>query len=1542
VPDAGPPSSGAVSTDSPMLEDPPGRPAPELADWPGVDDAVELAPGKAVAVGEGRLTVEVRPSKGEKEAPGGVTASVRLFSPKEAVAAGFERVAFNLERTDFGDVDATASVEIDLKGLDGAYGGDWLTRLRLVELIGCNIEKNPEGCRDKTGTEQYWVSVDFQTMKATVIVPLLSQRSQKLLDEKRAAEPKPNPILEGFEKPAGPPYVLPTDIPAPAGLGGRGRSVLPANHGGSHSSFGFSSGTSGSAGDWSATPLGKSSSWSVGTGTGEFSWSYPIPVPPAAAGPTPSLSVSYSSGAIDGMTAEANNQGSWVGAGWDLSTGFIERRFRTCPSIGDLCWFTNSNGQRDFLVISLNGRSSELIPIGTDEWRLKDDPGWSVIRRPGVSQNSPKVGTRENDSEYFEVRTGDGTVYLFGYGQEPNSLAWTNSVWTVPVYGDNVGEPCYQAFCQQGWRFNLDRVVTPMMTNSATQATGWTVETLSYDVETNFYGQQGTPGQTAEYARGGNVKTIAYTKIAGQEQNSPSMVVEFNTDQRCANPNADPAIGCSAAVLTDAAQFPDVPTDLVCGSVTCSKYSPSFFTGRRLKSIETKANWNTGTPTLVDRITFTHELPPTDVSAKLWLRSIQRTGFVGGTTTTPAVRFEGAVKPNRPFTSAGVLATNLYRVTEVKDEFGGRTVVTYGQPAKPGAASGCDIANQSSPEWDLNERNCYPAWFEPTGTGAPPAAFVAFNKWLLTKVEQFDGTTIGSPTVTTSYEYQGAPAWHHDDDPMSPVGSGWGIWRGYADTIVRVGPPGGPKVSTRTIQYRGMNGDKCGAPRGPCSAGTKTMTIPTLWDGGQPDEALFLGRVRDSATLGTYDYPVSFTSSSYSSLPGQGLYPRKAVVVWQSSSVSRTHTGGPINLADLNEGGWFSTLSTTPSIDQFGHPLQQITYGDTSDPTQSTCTTTDYATSMGPISAYLWISGIPRQVTTRTGSGCTTGTVISDVKYFYSGNVGLTSTPLAPVVTKTETSTGTGTVVDVAGYVDVFGRQTSQTDRNGNTSTASYSYLNNAAALQQPDKIVMTNPAGHTSTATIERSRGRITRVVDPNNRVTDVTYDPLGRVSKVWLPGNDSTDTNFPSLEHLYQLPTDWSVGTQQTPASTVTKSLLWKPNELGGGATAARPESGQIFDGFGRVYQQGAQSANGKTITVNSFDGRGLQTEASAPFGVTDANVTALAAPGIQPDLKTVTGYDSVGRPTLNQTFSRSGAVWNWQRESRTAYQGRWTSSYGPVASVGTASSRSDGLGRATDSIDGGQDCCYTDVAATRTPDGVQHQVVVGTDNVIYYRKQLANGSWTTVESLGGSFTDVAISALSGDRLAVAARGTNGVPYMRVQTTAGVFTFTVWQDLGGGVDDIAIATYGDKLHVWGPAGKTVYQNNQTVVGGAMSGFYPIGDPNGYCTCTYRISGAAYADGGGVTVAVTNVSTGAVYKWQYLTATGVIGWGYLTAAVYDIAVATTPIPAGSQITLYGTGGDGYVLLPMGDQSRRRLVWLASASFQSHRCSGCCGHDNRL
>src|SRR5690606_30034167 len=103
---------------------------------------------------------------------------------------------------------------------------------------------------------------------------------------------------------------------------------------------------------------------------------------------------------------------------------------------GDLCWRT------DNATFSIGGKGGELVrDDATGAWRPRNDDGSTVERLTGAPNG-------DNDGEYWRITAPDGTQYYFGLHRLPGwqaGNAETNSVWTVPVYGNHAGEPCHQS-----------------------------------------------------------------------------------------------------------------------------------------------------------------------------------------------------------------------------------------------------------------------------------------------------------------------------------------------------------------------------------------------------------------------------------------------------------------------------------------------------------------------------------------------------------------------------------------------------------------------------------------------------------------------------------------------------------------------------------------------------------------------------------------------------------------------------------------------------------------------------------------------------------------------------------------------------------------------------------------------------------------------------------------------------------------------------------------------------------------------------------------
>ncbi|MFF4225359.1 polymorphic toxin-type HINT domain-containing protein [Streptomyces abikoensis] len=508
-------------------------------------------------------------------------------------------------------------VELDYSSYAQRFGGDWGSRLRLVELPAC-AATTPARAGCSTGT------------------PLKSENNSK---KQR--------LTARVTLASGAPVMLAAAAEA-----------------------------SGSTGNYGASSLSPSGSWAAGGHAGGFSWNHPIDTPDAPGGAEPEIKLGYSSQAIDGRTASTNNQASWIGEGWDYHPGFVERRYKSCTQdmangannktkTGDLCWFTDS------LTLSLDGSSNELVRDDkSGEWKLADDDGARIELKKGAANG-------DNDGEHWVLTSKDGTQYWFGLNRLPGwgtGKPETNSAFTVPVFGNHSGEPCHadtfdKSSCSQAWRWNLDYVVDPH----------GNAMSLWWEKETNHYGQLGKADKLAAYDRGGYLTRIDYGQRADSLFSAKAAArVHFVTAERCL-PSKD--FDCAPGKLTkeNAKNWPDVPFDLKCeGKGKCDKPSPSFWSTKRLVKIATEALVGDDYAK-ADTYELTHQFPNTDAtSPALWLASITRTGHTGGTDTTlPSVTFRGEKMDNRVDGYEGIPPFSRFRVNAVDTEHGSTIGVTY-------------------------------------------------------------------------------------------------------------------------------------------------------------------------------------------------------------------------------------------------------------------------------------------------------------------------------------------------------------------------------------------------------------------------------------------------------------------------------------------------------------------------------------------------------------------------------------------------------------------------------------------------------------------------------------------------------------------------------------------------------------------------------------------------------------------------------------------------------------------------------------------------
>ncbi|WP_432990488.1 RHS repeat-associated core domain-containing protein [Dactylosporangium sp. CA-233914] len=1182
--------------------------------WPtGAGEAAVPAPAKALELQTsktdsrnraGALPVwVVAPATAKSSQAARVKVAMR---DRAAVPAALrDGLVFDVARSDGQSAPGAAAIAVDYSGFAKAYGGDWASRLRLVELPACALTTPGEA--------------------ACAPVPVASRND-------------------------------PAQQQVTADLTVRGTSTLMA----------LTAGASGSAGDFTETSLQASSTWTGGGNSGAFSWNYPIAVPPSLGGPAPQVSLAYSSAMVDGRSETSNNQPSWVGEGFDWWPGFIERQYKPCSNdkggpgannatdTGDQCWGT------DNATLSLNNTSGELIKDdASGVWHLKDDDNTTVQRLTDTVNG-------DNDNEYWKVTTADGTQYFYGLNRLPGYTGTapanktTSSTWTVPVAGNNNGEPCHAAsytasFCNQAWRWNLDYVV---------DLHGNTMS-LFYGTETNLYGRNNSASDAQSYVRGGWLDHIDYgtDRRSGTDTENTTaaapMRVVFNPQDRC----------LSACATHDAAHWPDTPWDQDCAAAPCTnKLSPTFWTTKRLASVTTQV-WNGSGYKDVDLWTLTHNFPdPGDgTRAGLWLESIVRTGkatgpaVIGSAVALPEVNFDWVQMPNRVDTvTDGKFPMNWMRMSTIWTDTGGKIDVRYTGPD-------CIAGSRMPTSPQTNTLRCYPVleqWNTTTKTEY-------FHKYLVSSVTTADRTG-NSPDVVTSYEYVGSPAWRHtDDDGITKANlRTWSDYRGYSQVNTRVGDPGsGSETLTEETYFRGMHGDLNG------SGGTRSVTLAAVDGNGDGDTA-------DTADAPAVNDENAYAGTTRTSTVFNGVesapVSRSVDEPWQSAptatrnmgdtTVYARHTGKKTSWAGtkLAAGGWRVTRTDT-TFDAYGMAIQADDQGDVAVTGDEACERTTYNRN----TAINLLNPVGRTETYAlrcSANPATDADVISDSRTSFDG-LAYGATPTKGDATTAESAKdwaapgGSVWQTQSTSAYDDYGRVTDAVDIRGTHTLTAYT----PAAGGPVTKIETTTPFG-LKTAVIEPSWGRQTAVVDENNKRNEATYDALGRTRQVWRANRPkASNPSSPSVTYTYTLRSTGGV-------NAVTTASL----NAGTGTDPHYTTTYALYDGLLRARQtQVLSMANGNVGTVfteTKYDDKGQKASESKHYdNAVQPGTDLYTIADWQPKTQTVSVYDRAGRVTASVARSSGTELYR----TTNTYGGDRTSVVPPAGGTATTTV-TDGLGR------------------------------------------------------------------------------------------------------------------------------------------------------------------------------------------------------------------------------------------------------------------------
>jgi RHS repeat-associated protein len=1248
-------------------------PTPSASDQAEATAADDEATPSGTASPEAEDASDEEPGDTDPVSPDQV--DVRVLDRKDVEPAGGIGLGLQVTRTDGATVPGPVQVDIDYSGFKYAFGGDFANRLQLVKLPACALTTpEQEGC-----AKREVVSAENDTAAGTLTATVTAE-------------------------------------PETAGVSTQTVSST------SGSVYTLATGSSSDKGDYRASTLSPTGSWSVATGSGAFNYSLPVQLPKPPMGEAPSLAMTYNSQSVDGRTSASNNQASWVGMGWDLGVGFIERRYRNCsqdglPTIGDMCWDSPNSDKEPsgaVYVINLNGVSSELIQDenGTGSYHVKDDPGWRVQRLTGG------YGAGRDD-EYWVISSQDGHRYYFGWGRSERTETATGSVFTMPVVGNDVGEPCHDQFpepCTQAYRWNLDRVVDANEVESI----------YFYDKEYNHYRSVANTDKPRSYVSSGYLKEIQYGWASQVTDSKVPAKVVLTHVNRCVErmSEADPLRNAAKTCPTfkeSPSSYPDVPIDLMCDGTSADyncagkTYYPTFFSTDMLWDITTYvldqagSGWDT-----VQQFQTKHGLPNPDgtIGKTLWFDYLQRRTYGNGTNLVlPVINFNGVDLDNK----VGSTELNFRRVSEIHGDTGATTTVTYG------SANACDAS--SLPSQASNTTDCY--WQKWTPEGETEAKTGWFRKYLVKKVEVDPTVTTnqdGAPVMTTTYDYQGGAGWRFTSDPLMPDDDeSWSDWRGYQEVEVTTGS-GVNKRSTKHWLYRGLDGDRTSKTD---ALATKSVSVNDGYGGTYTDSDWLSGQTVSTSTRddqGTgrehtiYSY-WTHNTAQYDGMPD-------ARFVRQSKAVTSTLLADSTWREHVVEQEYDDSEAASTT---FGLAMRTDDWGQ-SDVSDNQCTTygraynTDDYDSTG---AQRWTVLQDQAKHYRVGcSSITDDYVDGYTSTLYDNAATVADNHPAdgnPTEIRTYTASGKYRTVN-AGY-DKAGRTLWNADGKGNRTTTAYSPANtwptDGVTVTTPDPDGAASVRGPlTSKVWTSRFWGLPYQSQDANGNITKITLDAAGRITEVWKP----TETgSSPSMKFAYTIPTS-------TNGSGVPDAVDGYPH-----VTSSVLQSGSTYltshaytDALGRARetQVPLPSADGKAyrqVTATRYDSAGNVAGTSDTFrNQGTAGQGGPSSPQIA-DLPSYTDVvaDWAGRTTLSQLVALG--VTQAKGKVTTTYNGEKTT---VQPAVGAATdSYTDVYGKTSKVVEHSESSTYTTTYGY-TRKGELAQITDTRGNVTTYGYDWAGG--------------------------------------------------------------------------------------------------------------------------------------------------------------------------------------------------------------------------
>ncbi len=340
------------------------------------------------------------------------------------------------------------------------------------------------------------------------------------------------------------------------------------------------------------------------------------------------------------------------------------------------------------------------------------------------------------------------------------------------------------------------------------------------------------------------------------------------------------------------------------------------------------------------------------------------------------------------------------------------------------------------------------------------------------------------------------------------------------------------------------------------------------------------------------------------------------VNTWSASVANGVYT---VNI-DRVEEFTFDGKSENPNkvvteyqYDPYGNVALESRYGDASVSGDELFTTSEYV--------YNTDSWIVDKVKHAYSAETTDGPHLRESWYNYDGHTDLNAPPAVGNMTKEEHFLNTGANPVTTYEYDSYGNRTVTIDPEKRVTTITYD------DLYHTFPVAVTNPKMQTTVREFNPANGQPTTVKDPNSFVTTYKYDAFNRLIKEIKPGDSET---YPTTEITYFLD------------GGAPESVKVSKREKSG--TANTLDAFQFVDGFGRLIQTKTENKNtANRIAMDVFyDSMGRDFKHSNPYlaDPTTNYSTPLSVAA------SVSEYDPLGRATRTTNPDSTYAITSYER--------------------------------------------------------------------------------------------------------------------------------------------------------------------------------------------------------------------------------------------------------------------------------------------------------